>query len=945
MLPTVLSILLFIIAIFFFIIPQFQESIMDGKREMIQELTHSAWSILSKYEADEKDGLLTREEAQKTAISRIQYLRYGEENKDYFWITDMTPRMIMHPFREDLNGKDLTEFKDPHGKKMFVAFVETVKEKEHGFVDYMWQWKDDSLHIVPKLSYVKLFKPWGWVIGTGVYIEDVKKEITALTNRLLLISFLIFFIIAALLLYIVKQSLNIEKKRFTAENELRDSKEKYKTLVEATTEGLIMLIDGRISFANHVISRITGFANHELINNSLNEIISKNNNGDILETFSKKIVKEGIYELNMQKKKGGIIEVLVTSSLASFNNNSVNIIIIKDVSIDTKQSYSNIDYQKLISTLNLGFFKVRIDNAGKFIYANETAIRILGYDSFTELSGVNLLRFFVDTEDRKKLRKILLTEGFIKNKILKIQKKNRSFSIVALSLVVFNEDTTNELICDGIVEDITQKEEELERYKSIIVDLKTSSFITEQSVKDYLTPIFSIDVDTSIGNCVSYMTNRKTDVLLLSKYQSDILGILTTSDIQKRVLAYDLKLNNPGYLIMSSPIIYVYDDCLISDAIKICLEKNIQHLVVKSINNEIIGHFNTREFFKTISNSLSFLNIKVNDSFLKEEIKEYYKQLQLFVKPLIISGISTETITGITSSFSDNVIRRVIDLTIQEIGPPPLQFAFICLGSEGRKEESLLTDQDNAIIYENPKKEKEREVGAYFLLLGEKVCSILNEIGYSFCKGNVMAQNPQWNKPESLWEDYFTNWIMTPEPKNLLDATIFFDLRCVFGNENLVTNLQSLLTELINKQSVFLYHMAQNAYITKFQHLSASSVLTDKPAEFIDLKGCLNHIIMFARIYSLQHNIWKTNTVDRLTALKNMQIISENTINEMLFVYHFLMKLRLKNQVLQIESNISLSNILNTKTLSDLEYSVFKRILAQLPVFQNKIGLDFRLKN
>ena len=89
---------------------------MNGKREMIRELTNSAWSILAKYENDERNGLLTREEAQKTSVSRIQYLRYGEENKDYFWITDMFPVMIMHPYRQDLNGTDLTDFNDSHGK-------------------------------------------------------------------------------------------------------------------------------------------------------------------------------------------------------------------------------------------------------------------------------------------------------------------------------------------------------------------------------------------------------------------------------------------------------------------------------------------------------------------------------------------------------------------------------------------------------------------------------------------------------------------------------------------------------------------------------------------------------------------------------------------------------------------------------------------------------------
>ncbi len=109
-LPTILTILLFILTIFFIIIPRFKENIMDGKREMIKGLTNSASSILAKYENDEKQGLLSRVDAQKTAISKIQYLRYGEENKDYFWIIDMTPVMIVHPFRTDLNGKDLTNF-------------------------------------------------------------------------------------------------------------------------------------------------------------------------------------------------------------------------------------------------------------------------------------------------------------------------------------------------------------------------------------------------------------------------------------------------------------------------------------------------------------------------------------------------------------------------------------------------------------------------------------------------------------------------------------------------------------------------------------------------------------------------------------------------------------------------------------------------------------------
>ena len=150
----------------------------------------------------------------------------------------------------------------------------------------MWQWKDDSLNIVPKLSYVKIFKPWNWVIGTGIYIEDVKKEISSLTKRMIWLSAIISILIAVLLFYIIKESLGIERKRISAVNELHESKEKFRTLVEAATEGLIMLIDGKISFSNSVISKITGYESAELTNLSIGELIGSNNHNDIIDTFS-----------------------------------------------------------------------------------------------------------------------------------------------------------------------------------------------------------------------------------------------------------------------------------------------------------------------------------------------------------------------------------------------------------------------------------------------------------------------------------------------------------------------------------------------------------------------------------------------------------------------------------------------------------------------------------
>ena len=144
-------------------------------REPLQNAVNTAYSILA---AVEKEGDLTLEEKQQKAAALIKALRYGPENKDYFWINDMHPTMVMHPYKPQLDGKDLSGFKDPNGKKLFVEFVNTCRENGEGFVDYYWP-KYGADKPQPKLSFVKLFKPWNWVIGTGVYMEVAEAKLQA----------------------------------------------------------------------------------------------------------------------------------------------------------------------------------------------------------------------------------------------------------------------------------------------------------------------------------------------------------------------------------------------------------------------------------------------------------------------------------------------------------------------------------------------------------------------------------------------------------------------------------------------------------------------------------------------------------------------------------------------------------------------------------------------
>jgi methyl-accepting chemotaxis protein len=191
--------LVFMCLIFFWILPSMKKAVFKEKQLQLQFMVQNVYSLMEHYQARVQKGELTLEESQKRLLDRIKHMRYGPENKDYLWVNDFGPKMIMHPYRTDLDGKDISDFKDPKGKHLFMEFVKVCKEKGEGFVDYMWQWKDDKNRLEPKTSFVKAFAPWGWIVGTGVYINDVQDQISGIRNTLLMVIIPVALILAGML--------------------------------------------------------------------------------------------------------------------------------------------------------------------------------------------------------------------------------------------------------------------------------------------------------------------------------------------------------------------------------------------------------------------------------------------------------------------------------------------------------------------------------------------------------------------------------------------------------------------------------------------------------------------------------------------------------------------------------------------------------------------------
>jgi CBS domain-containing protein len=333
-LPAVVAIILFILATFLLLLPAVKSQMLDGKKQTTQELTRSAVSVINEYYREEVAGTLTREQAQQEAEIRIEQLRWGDEGKDYFWITDMHPTMIMHPYLPELDGKDLTTYQDKAGNHLFVDMVEVVQKNGSGYVEYYWQYKDDPSRIVRKLSYVEAFSPWQWVVGTGIYLDDVDAAIGKVQRNLIFVSLAIAIAVALLLLYSGRSSLKIEQRREVAEKGLQESSEKYRALVEAATEGLLMILGGKAAYSNKPLLDMLGYSGDELADMEAGRLFVTEGTDERALGALVAGSQEGVptdFEARLRAKDGGAVDALVTATPISLAGRDGHILMVRSL--------------------------------------------------------------------------------------------------------------------------------------------------------------------------------------------------------------------------------------------------------------------------------------------------------------------------------------------------------------------------------------------------------------------------------------------------------------------------------------------------------------------------------------------------------------------------------------------------------------------------------------
>jgi len=459
--------------------------------------------------------------------------------------------------------------------------------------------------------------------------------------------------------------------------------------------------------------------------------------------------------------------------------------------------------------------------------------------------------------------------------------------------------------------------------------------------------LYSAPVTTTVREAAAIMSEKMVGSLLLTDSVGGITGIVTDKDIRSKVVAQGVDFNTRVEKIMSSPVQTISSQAICFDALLKMIKEKIHHLAIEQ-NGNITSMITTHDIMVTQGTSPLYLFREILAQRTIEGLYPLAHRIPQVVRSLIEEGAKANNVTRMIAVLNDHVLDRLLTLQLDKFGKAPLPWAWLLMGSEGRREQTFKTDQDNAIIYADTEDQSlKAEAERYFKAFAESAIDHLVKCGYPLCPGEIMASNLKWRQPLSLWKDYFRKWCRTPTPESVLNSLIFFDFKSGFGAADLVKELKGEVSATARKSDIFLLWLAKTTLASRPPLTFFRNFIVEKDGEHkntFDLKTRgLVFIVDFARLMALKHGITETNTLNRLNLLKENQYLSETLCIEIIEAYEFLMHLRLIHQLQMLEADAAPDNHINPKDLTDLERQTLKEAFLVIGRLQDFLKKEFHL--
>jgi CBS domain-containing protein len=456
----------------------------------------------------------------------------------------------------------------------------------------------------------------------------------------------------------------------------------------------------------------------------------------------------------------------------------------------------------------------------------------------------------------------------------------------------------------------------------------------------------AVESGLAIRDAARIMLKEHAGSLLVRDAQGRTAGIVTDKDLRKAV-ALGRDAESPVKTIMSSPVMDIagHEPCF--DALLKMMAHGVHHLAVTGPDG-VAGVVTAHDILALQGTSPLSLFREIEATRGVSGLYPLSARSPRVIRALMDTGARPGHVTRLITVVNDLILRKIIEMVTREIGPPPAAWCWMSMGSEGRREQTFATDQDNALIHADCRDEAvRRAAGVYFQALAERVVGHLDKAGFPRCKGDMMASNPAWRKSLSDWKDTFDDWIAVPEAKEVLHATIFFDFRGVAGQVGLAEELRGHVAERAAENGIFLRFLAADCLATRPPLTFFKGFVVEKNGDrknTLDLKKRgLVPFQDFARVLALSHGVRETSTLGRIETLVKNGHLPRELGREVAQAFEFLLQVKLSHQLAQVEQGRPPDNFIDPGRLSDLDKSTLRQAFGVIGSMQTFLKDMFRL--
>lgn len=445
-----------------------------------------------------------------------------------------------------------------------------------------------------------------------------------------------------------------------------------------------------------------------------------------------------------------------------------------------------------------------------------------------------------------------------------------------------------------------------------------------------------VDHHMPIIDAVTKMENENATALIVQNESG--YGIVTDANMRNFILHNEQNRLTEIAQIQSYPIISIGQGELLFNVLLLMTGHSIKHLPVVNEKKEVIGLVELIDLLSHFSNQSHIIHIQIEKASDIQSVIAASKRIDTMIRTLHLKGVKSRYIAKLVSEMHKKMYAKLFKLIFPSEWHD--KCTLILLGSEGRGEQILKTDQDNGLIFEEGfEPEDQDEITMRFT-------KTLDKIGFPRCKGNVMLINPKWAKSAKEYKKDIRRWITSPNNEDLIDMAIFFDTFAVAGNVSLFKDIRDFLMEQIKQHKEFLPHFARS--IESFESplgLFSRFISNDKGhKDEIDIKkGALFAVIHGVRALALEHGIHKTNTTERIKALNDIGYMNKEDAADLLETLEVINTLRLHSQLEKRDKEKALDNYISLASLSKLERDTLKEALKTVEAFKKRVSYHFHL--